>query len=82
MERVRTGFTTIFNELQKEYYDNDYFDKSDVKYIVKNTTKEYELYNYIGYDKNKDDYELWENYNYIIVTHYDIGRANNYVCQG
>ena len=42
----------------KEYYDNDYFDKSDVKYIVKNTTKEYELYNYIGYDKNKDDYEL------------------------
>ena len=42
----------------KEYYDNDYFDKSDVKYIVKNTNKEYELYNYIGYDKNKDDYEL------------------------
>lgn len=42
----------------KEYYDNDYFDKLDVKYIVKNTTKEYELYNYIGYDKNKDDYEL------------------------
>lgn len=42
----------------KEYYDNDYFDKSDVKYIVKNTTKEYELYNYIGYDKNKNDYEL------------------------
>lgn len=25
MERVRTGFTTIFNELQKEYYDNDFF---------------------------------------------------------
>ena len=42
----------------KEYYDNEYFDKLDVKYIVKNTTKEYELYNYIGYDKNKDDYEL------------------------
>lgn len=42
----------------KEYYDNDYFNKSDVKYIAKNTTKEYELYNYIGYDKNKDDYEL------------------------
>ena len=42
----------------KEYYDNDYFDKSDVKYIAKNTTKEKELYNHIGYDKNKDDYEL------------------------
>lgn len=42
----------------KEYYDNDYFNKSDVKYIAKNTTKEEELYNYIGYDKNKDDYEL------------------------
>ena len=42
----------------KEYYDNDYFDKSDVKYIAKNTTKEDELYNHIGYDKNKDNYEL------------------------
>lgn len=42
----------------KEYYDNDYFNKSDVKYIAKNTTKEDELYNHIGYDKNKNDYEL------------------------
>ena len=32
--------------------------KSDVKYIAKNTTKEDELYNHIGYDNNKDDYEL------------------------
>ena len=32
----------------KEYYDNDYFNKSDVKYIAKNTTKEDELYNHIG----------------------------------
>lgn len=42
----------------KEYYDNDYFNKSDVKYIAKNTTKEDELYNHIGYDNNKNDYEL------------------------
>ena len=42
----------------KEYYDNDYFNKSDVKYIAKNTTKEVELYKHIGCDKNKDDYEL------------------------
>jgi hypothetical protein len=47
----------VANEV-KEYYDNDCFSKSDVKYIAEDTTKEKELYNHIGYDKNRDNHEL------------------------
>ncbi len=46
----------------KDYYDNNDFNKHDVKDIAKNTTKEDDLYKYVGIEKNrsyeKDDHEI------------------------
>jgi len=54
----------------KEYYDNQDFNSNDVYEIAENTSKEDELFDYVGipsylktgkvsYDKEKDDYEMW-----------------------
>ncbi len=53
----------------KEYYDNQDFNSNDVYEIAENTSKEDELFDYVGipsylktgkvsYDKEKDDYEM------------------------
>ena len=52
----------------KEYYDNEDFDKDDVRYISNGTTKEDELFDYADIpdyyktkshnDRDKDDYEM------------------------
>ena len=46
----------------KDYYDNNDFNKYDVKDIAKNTTKEDDLYKHVGIEKNrsyeKDDHEI------------------------
>ena len=53
----------------KEYYDNQGFNSNDVYEIAENTSKEDELFDYVGipsylktgkvsYDKEKDDYEM------------------------
>lgn len=46
----------------KDYYNNKSFNEKDIINIAKNTTKEDELFNYIGYEKNKnkkrDNHEL------------------------
>ena len=46
----------------KDYYDSNDFNKYDVKDIAKNTTKEDDLYKYVGIENNKsyekDDYGL------------------------
>ena len=53
----------------KEYYDNQDFNSNDVYDISKGTTKEDELFDYVGvpsylkiekvsYDKEKGDYEM------------------------
>ena len=52
----------------KEYYDNEDFDKDDVRYISRGTTKEDELFDYADIpdyyktkahnDRDKDDFEM------------------------
>lgn len=53
----------------KEYYDNQDFNSNDIYEIAENTSKEDELFDYVGipsylktgtvsYDKEKDDYEM------------------------
>ena len=52
----------------KEYYDNEDFDKDDVRYISRGTTKEVELFDYADIpdyyktkahnDRDKDDFEM------------------------
>lgn len=52
----------------KDYYDNNDFDKDDIRYISKGTTKEDELFDYADIpnyyktksynDRDKDDYEM------------------------
>ena len=71
LEAIKTFFRELLlfgNEKTKEattkeikdYYDNKDFNKIDVIDIAKDTTKEDDLFSYVGYkkQKNKDDFEL------------------------